>query len=245
MAEDESGEMRKKMSRLEDENESLASQVKKMATKNKRRSPSPYGRNSYIEKDEGISEDGEELSPAELKVQLEVSEGETALLRKKVENLLTENIKITKEVKEITTKLNEEKKKKPASTYSYGQTSKQDSSQAEKKIDELQTEINTFRVKLIEKDRELERFDAQVKSNKGNGKTLLRSSSQDEDLLKKLNVIEKEAEVLRKKTAELEQENENLKTENKKMHSGYGKKPASTQEKLQMDKFSLEEKFGL
>ena len=243
MAEDESGEMRKKMSRLEDENESLASQVKKMASKNKRRSPSPYGRNSYIEKDEGISEDGEELSPAELKVQLEVSEGETALLRKKVENLLTENIKITKEVKEITTKLAEEKKKKPASsTYSYGQTSKQDNNQAEKKIDELQTEINTFRVKLIEKDRELERLDAQVKSSKGSGKTLLRSSSQDEDLLKKLNVIEKEAEVLRKKTAELEQENDNLKTENKKTHSGYGKKPASTQEKLQMDKFSLEEK---
>ena len=242
MAEEESGEMRKKLSRFEDENESLASQVKKMAIKNKRRSPSPYGRNSYVEKDEGISEDGEELSPTELKVQLEVAEGETNILRKKVENLLTENLKITKEVKEITGKLNDEKKKKPTSSYSSYGSSRQDSSANEKKIDELQTEVNTFRVKLIEKDRELERLDAQVKSSKSSGKSLIRSGSQDEDLLKKLNVIEKEAEVLRKKTAELEQENENLKTESKKLHSGYGKKPASTQEKLQMDKFTLEEK---
>jgi len=246
MAEDESSETRKKLSRLEDENESLANQVKKMAQKNKtpRRSPSPYNRNSYIEKDEGISEDGEELSATELKVQLEVAEGETGLLRKKVENLLTENLKITKEVKDISAKLNEEKKKKSTPSYSsYSSGSKASTSAQEAKIDELQTEINSFRVKLIEKDRELERLDAQVKSTKSSGKgSLIRSGSQDEDLMKKLNVIEKEAEVLRKKTAELEQENENLKGENKKLHSGYGKKPASTQEKLQMDKFTLEEK---
>jgi len=243
MAEEETAEVRLKVSRLEDENESLASQVKKMTTKNKRRSPSPYGRNAYIEKDEGISEDGEELSPAELKVQLEVSEGETGLLRKKVENLLTENLKLTKEVKDITTKMSEEKKKKPATnSYSYGGISKQDSSSNQSKVDELQAEINTFRVKLIEKDREIERLDAQVKLPKSGGKGMVRSNSQDEDLLKKLNVIEKEAEVLRKKTAELEQENDHLKAETKKLHSGYGKKPASTQEKLQMDKFSLEEK---
>merc|ERR1719295_2309565 len=115
MAEEEAGETRKKLSRLEDENESLSGQLKRMTTKNKsnRRSPSPYNRNAVPERDEGISEDGEELSPAELKVQLEVSEQETEVLRKKVENLLTENLKITKEVKDITNKLNEEKKKKP------------------------------------------------------------------------------------------------------------------------------------
>merc|ERR1711872_1175014 len=134
MAEEETSEMRLKLSRLEDENESLASQVKKMTTKNKRRSPSPYNRNSYIEKDEGISEDGEELSPTELKVQLEVSEGETALLRKKVENLLTENLKITKEVKDITTKLTDAKKA-PAAGRSYGYGAANTSSNAnEKKI---------------------------------------------------------------------------------------------------------------
>merc|ERR1712242_171318 len=81
LAEDESGEVRKKMSRLEDENEALSSQLKKMATKNKRRSPSPYNRNSLSKDD---SEEGEELHPEELKVQLGVTEQETELLRKKV-----------------------------------------------------------------------------------------------------------------------------------------------------------------
>jgi len=235
MAEEEAGETRKKLSRLEDENESLSGQVKRMTTKNKgtRRSPSPYNRNS-VASDEGISEDGEELSPAELKVQLEVSEQETELLRKKVENLLTENLKITKEVKEITSKLSDAKKT-PA-TRSYGMPAKDTNGTNEMKIEELQTEVNTFRVKMIEKDRELERLDAQVKSNKSSGKSLKRTGSQDEDLLKKLSVIEKEAEVLRTKTQELESENENLKSASKK------KLPASTQEKLSMDKFTLEEK---
>merc|ERR1712156_327491 len=211
MGEEEAGETRKKLSRLEDENESLSGQLKRMTTKNKsnRRSPSPYNRNAVPERDEGISEDGEELSPAELKVQLEVSEQETEVLRKKVENLLTENLKITKEVKDISTKLNEAKK--APSTRSYGLSSRDNSNSNEKKIEELQTEINTFRVKMIEKDRELERLDAQVKSSKTGGKSLKRAGSQDEDLLKKLSVIEKEAEVLRAKTQELESENENLK----------------------------------
>merc|ERR1711872_479205 len=206
MAEEEAAETRKKLSRLEDDNESLSGQVKRMATKNKgtRRSPSPYNRNAVPEKDE-VSENGEDLSPAELKVQLEVSEQETEVLRKKVENLLTENLKITKEVKEITSKLNEAKKA-PA-TRSYGMPARDNSNSNEKKIEELQTEINTFRVKMIEKDRELERLDAQVKSSKTGGKSLKRAGSQDEDLLKKLSVIEKEAEVLRAKTQELLTEN--------------------------------------
>merc|ERR1711872_429024 len=227
MAEEEAGETRKKLSRLEDENESLSGQLKRMTTKNKsnRRSPSPYNRNAVPERDEGISEDGEELSPAELKVQLEVSEQETEVLRKKVENLLTENLKVTKEVKEITNKLNEAKKA-PA-TRSYGMTSRDSSNSNEKKIEELQTEINTFRVKMIEKDRELERLDAQVKGSKTTGKTLKRTGSQDEDLLKKLSVIEKEAEVLRTKTQQLESENENLKSSKKT--------PAGNQDKIKED----------
>merc|ERR550539_756804 len=150
LAEDESGEVRKKMSRLEDENEALSSQLKKMAVKKAgtRRSPSPYNRNSLAEKDEGISEDGEELSPAELKVQLEVSEQETELLRKKVENILTENLKLTKEVKDIQTKLTEAKKAPAAGSrsYGYGATNSGAGSASEKKLEELQSEVNTFRV---------------------------------------------------------------------------------------------------
>merc|ERR1711981_665960 len=130
MGDESSTDCRKKMSRLEDENESLANQLKRMTNKTKvgsRRSPSP--RVGGHDKDEGISEDGEELSPAELKVQLEVAEGETDVLRNKVENLLTDNLKLSKEIKDINSKLAEEKKKKPSSSlYSSSITRKEDSS---------------------------------------------------------------------------------------------------------------------
>merc|ERR1719192_916810 len=195
-----------------------------------RRSPSPYNRNSVTEKDEGISEDGEELSPGELKVQLEVAEQETGLLRKKVENLLTENLKITKEVKDLTSKVSEAKKS--SSVGSYGRMGGTQNS-TDKKVAELQDEVNTFRVKLIEKDRELE---TQVKASKSNGKTLKRTGSQDEDLLKKLNVTEKEAEVLRKKTTQLEAENDSLKS------SKGGAGAAGGQINLAKEKTALEEK---
>merc|ERR1712004_602503 len=243
MAEDEANEARKKFSRIEDENESLAQQVKKMA-KGSKRSPSPsYGR-GVIEKDEGISADGEELSAGELKVQLEVSEGETGCLRKKVDNLLTENLKLSKEIREVNGKLTEEKKKKTSSSASsYGKNPGKEDKFYEQKVYDLQTELNTSRVKLIEKEREVERLDAQVKtsakaSNKGK---LSRSGSQEEDLQKKITVIQQEANVFKDKVNKLEKENETLQSENKQLKA-HSKKPASTQEKLQMDKFSLEEK---
>ena len=66
----------------------------------------------------GISADGKELTLGEIKVQLEVSEGETGLLRKKVDNLLTENLKLTKEIRGINTQLSDEKKKKPSTATS-------------------------------------------------------------------------------------------------------------------------------
>ena len=235
MAEEEAGESRKKLSRIEDENESLSGQLKRMTQKKPgtRRSPSPYNRNSVAEKDEGISEDGEELSAGELKVQLEVAEQETGLLRKKVENLLTENLKVAKEVKDITSKLAEAKK--GSSSSSYGRMGTTSQSATDKKVAELQDEVNTFRVKLIEKDRELERLDAQVKASKPNGKSLKRTGSQDEDLLKKISVIEKEGEVLRKRTTELEAENDSLKSS--KVGAGGG-----PQIKLAQEKTALEEK---
>merc|ERR1712226_867828 len=96
-----------------------------------------------------------------------------------------------------------------------------------------------------EKERELERLDAQLKSaSKGTGSSKLkRTGSQDEDLAKKLEVIDKEANILRDRNASLERENEKLNSDNKQLQTKYGKKPpSSTNEKLQMDKFALEEK---
>lgn len=57
--------MRKKVSRIEEENESLVMQLKKMAMKKG---------NSSIDKDEGISGDMDDLTLSELKLQLELNE---------------------------------------------------------------------------------------------------------------------------------------------------------------------------
>merc|ERR1711936_889842 len=151
----------------------------------------------------------------------------------KVENLLTENLKITKEVKDLTSKVSEAKKS--SSVGSYGRMGTSQNS-TDKKVAELQDEVNTWGVKLIEKDREVERLETQVKASKTNGKTLKRTGSQDEDLLKKLNVIENEADVLRKKTSELEAENDSLKS------SKPGAGAAGGQIKLAKEKTALEEK---
>merc|ERR1712173_784 len=166
-----------------------------------------------------------------------------------VDNLLTENLKLTKEIREINTKLSDEKKKKPSSssTSAYGKSGTTDkNSHYEQKIDELQTDLNSTRVKLIEKEREVERLDAQVKTSAKSSPTakgkLSRSGSQEEDLQKKIQVIEQEATVLREKVNKLENENEKLMVDNKNLKTAGMKKPANTQEKLQMDKFALEEK---
>ena len=75
-------------------------------------------------------------------------------------------------------------------------------------------------------------MDAQLKASSKSGSKLKRTGSQDEDLLKKLDVIEKEASVLRDRVTVLEGENEKLTTENKQK---YGRKPpSSTTEKLQV-----------
>ena len=92
-----------------------------------------------------------------------MSEGETDILRKKVENLLTDNLKLSKEIKDVNTKLADEKKKKPSSSL-YSSSTARSSDKDSAKIDEIQNELNDTRVKLIEKDRELERLDAQLKS---------------------------------------------------------------------------------
>ena len=96
-------------------------------------------------------------------MQLEVAEGETGVLRKKVENLLTDNLKLSKEIKDINSKLAEEKKKKP--TGGLYSNSTRGTEKDNSKLEETQNELNSTRIKLIEKERELERLDAQLKSS--------------------------------------------------------------------------------
>ncbi|XP_071538899.1 uncharacterized protein [Panulirus ornatus] len=120
-AEEETKNLRKKVSRVEEENETLALQLKKMSNKakaNRQRSFERSGsqeRSNSVERgslsrqgstekpptkepDEGITED---LDPTELKIQLELNEQEAAVLRRKVEDLETENERLQKEIKGV------------------------------------------------------------------------------------------------------------------------------------------------
>nr|XP_045620548.1 trichohyalin-like isoform X1 [Procambarus clarkii]XP_045620549.1 trichohyalin-like isoform X1 [Procambarus clarkii] len=120
-AEEETKNLRKKISRVEEENETLALQLKKMSNKakaNRQRSIERTGsleRSSSIERgtlsrqgsaekppakepDEGITED---LDPTELKLQLELNEQESAVLRRKIEDLESENERLQKEIRGV------------------------------------------------------------------------------------------------------------------------------------------------
>lgn len=107
-AEEEAQNLRKKASRVEDDNESLVMQLKKMATKARGRklSPSPTSRlipDSSLENDEGISEDDD---PSELKLLLELSEQEASVLRRKIEDMELESETMKRKLKDAQTKLN-------------------------------------------------------------------------------------------------------------------------------------------
>ncbi|KAL7045841.1 hypothetical protein ACKWTF_002358 [Chironomus riparius] len=103
-AEEEAEALRKRSSRVEEENESLIMQLKKMATKAKSRKLSPHlYRRDDLEKDEGISD---EEDTAELKLQLELNEQETAVLRRKVEDLEKENEFNKRQIEEMHEKFN-------------------------------------------------------------------------------------------------------------------------------------------
>lgn len=103
-AEEEGENLRKKASRVEDDNESLVMQLKKMATKARGHKITPSAANRLIpeEKDEGISEDDD---PSELKLLLELSEQEASVLRRKIEDMECEAETMKRKLKDAQTKL--------------------------------------------------------------------------------------------------------------------------------------------
>ncbi|XP_058122187.1 myosin-2 heavy chain [Anopheles ziemanni] len=237
-AEEEAENLRRKSSRVEDENDSLVMQLKKMATKAKTKSifsktrklsPAPTSRSSPdapIEKDEGISD---EEDPAELRIQLELNDREMCVLRRKVEELEHDNKHSREQIKELqenlATKTKELTRRLPSTSVA-GRTGAKDPLE-EKKITVMEEEISELRKKLIEKDREFERVQAEMALAKSKGgKSLSKSKSLDGltdqqvlDLKRQLQVIEQEATVLRAKTQSLEQENEKHQTEIKKLQA--------------------------
>ncbi|XP_049880288.1 uncharacterized protein LOC126376724 isoform X7 [Pectinophora gossypiella] len=227
-AEEEANNLRKTASRVEDDNESLLLQLKKMATKARSRklSPTPPTNRLAIEapneKDEGISD---EEDPAELRLLLELNEQEAAVLRRKVEELEQDRDSLKTQVKELTDKIASTTTKTTTnSTISLRRNSQTKTNNlADEKVKVLEDEIAELRKKLIEKERDCERLHAELslaqKKPKG---SLIKSKSldgdqQNVDLKRQLQVIEQEASVLRAKTQSLEADNEKLQAENKRL----------------------------
>lgn len=218
IAEEENNDMRLKMSRFEDENESLLQQVKKMSVvgKPKRRSPSPAAASKFGPTINNANTNNAEDDVTEVKLQLELTEREAEVLRKKVENLLSENMKVNKELKTVKSDLS---KLSNGGDLKYGNAG------------QLQTELTETRMKLVQKERQIEVLENQLKYG---GKSMKRSPS-DEAALKRLEVVEKEAEILRQQNATLVAE--------KGSTTGRGSDQAAKISALEAQKKQLERKI--
>ncbi|XP_059351454.1 trichohyalin-like isoform X3 [Daphnia carinata] len=237
-AEEEAQSLRKKLSRVEEENESLVMQLKKMAMKKGSRRNTP---DSSVDKDEGISGDVDDLSLSELRLQLELNEQETAVLRRKMEDIEGENDRLSKEVLELQEQV---RSKSTASTEKAGDARSQPTKPTSEELNKLKTE-------LMEKDKEIEHLnEALTQAEKNKGKVVvqrsrsLESSESALDLKRQLQLVEQEAGILRSKTAELETENEKMTAENRRLHLRVSRKaPPTDAEKLLLDKLELEERI--
>ncbi|CAO1351611.1 unnamed protein product [Diamesa hyperborea] len=235
-AEEEAECLRKKSSRVDDENESLVMQLKKMATKARSRklSPNPPKRHSLVEKDEGISD---EEDTAELKLQLELNEQETAVLRRKLEALEKENETSKKQVTDLHDKLLAKSKEMNLAKKAMLKTSPLTKDPlSDKKLQVMEEEMNELRKKLIEKDRDFERVQAEISISKGKpksstlkSKTKTQTLEQENDkMLAEVKQLQlqvargtikstpvkdsTESDKLKKTVEELEKEREELKT---------------------------------
>ncbi|XP_047019418.1 rootletin isoform X1 [Helicoverpa zea] len=221
-AEDEANNLRKTASRVEDDNESLLLQLKKMATKARSRklSPTPPSNKLNIDVNEKDGKTDEE-DAAELRLLLELNEQEASVLRRKVEETEQEKDSLKKQVKELTDKIASQSKTNSTVTLRRTTNSKANNL-AEEKVKVLEDEIAELRKKLIEKERDCERLHAELSLSKKPKASLIKSKSldgdqQNVDLKRQLQVIEQEANVLRSKTQSLEADNEKLQLENKKL----------------------------
>ncbi|XP_017099194.2 early endosome antigen 1 isoform X2 [Drosophila bipectinata] len=161
-AEEEAEHLRKKVTRFEDENESLMMQLKKMATRSRSRklSPTPHPHRLapevHADRDEGISDEDD---PAELRILLELNEQEASILRLKVEDLEKENAESKKYVKELQAKLRQDSSNgSKSSLLSFGTST----SAAEKKLKTLNEELSQLRKTMQEKDQTVETLKEQL-----------------------------------------------------------------------------------
>ncbi len=216
MAEETITDMRLRMSRLEDENDSITQQLKKMSSKASTKSP---GDNN-----------------SELSVQLEVAERELAILRKRVDGLLTDNLKYSKEIDSITSQLTEERRKVVVGNRRVVTRSKSSDFDLTQQLDGVQQELNTMRTRYVMKEQEIVNLEAK-----------LREADKPKSVVK----LQHEVADLRVSKEALEEKVEMLKAQNELLASASGsgsswktkrELAASAVEQLEAAKAALQEK---
>ncbi|TDG45662.1 hypothetical protein AWZ03_007937 [Drosophila navojoa] len=241
-AEEEAEHLRKKVTRFEDENESLMMQLKKMATRSRtarKLSPAPHlhrlAPEVHADRDEGISDEDD---PIELRILLEVNEQEASILRLKVEDLEKENAESKKYVRELQAKLRQENTNgSKSSLLSFGSSS----SAAEKKLKALNDELVQLRKTLQEKEQSVETMRAQLaklttleteneKLSKENKRLQLQS-------LRRASSVEKNADAelpkLKETLAQVQKERDELTARVKRMQvEAEGKLPPRTPKRV-------------
>ncbi|XP_022670862.1 myosin-9-like isoform X2 [Varroa destructor] len=211
-AEEESQSSRKKLAQLEQENEVLIMQVHKMT--------------------KGGASTGDAITPEEMKIQMEIQEKEILVYKRRAEDLDHKNEALQKEVRALEIKLiNTSTTKLDLSKLPPGS----DKSPIGQKVKLLEMEAKELRAKVIEKEREVERLNAelQVQKRKVSKQLMVRSRSLDGDLQvapqvdlkRKLQVVEEEAAILKRKISDLEEETERLSEENKRLHTRASRRP--------------------
>ncbi|OQV21765.1 putative Protein SOGA3 [Hypsibius exemplaris] len=226
-AEEEAKRLRKQVTDMEHDNESLQRQLKKISS----------ARNSG-----DFSKSGEVLeamrSNEELKMQLDVSEHDISSLKRRLSETEHANDNLTTELKHMKASFQElkEAKDKIAAIMEEPESSGpgRPRSYYEQKIKLLEAETNDLRKKLVDKERQLERMTSEVEIAKRKGGQLNRSKSLDDyqvvDLKRQLQMAEQEITQLRQKATALEADNDRLSADYKRLQFKVGTKRGSTEE---------------
>ncbi|KAJ8322162.1 hypothetical protein KUTeg_000633 [Tegillarca granosa] len=209
-AEEEAKSMRKKLEELEEENENLSVQLKKMSV-------------AKATKSDENNDDNHEVTQTEveLKLHVELNEQELAVCKKKIHDFVNDNEKLKEEITRLKMEINQKDQQllvlpEPSSPNAY----------YEDKIRELKEEADELRWKSIEKDREIERLFSQINTfqTKHSSSKLKRSSSLDSedyytliDLKRQLEVVNQEKYILEEKLAKLIERNEILENDCKQL----------------------------
>lgn len=235
-SEEESRTMRKKLSTIEQENEILMMQIRKMANR------------KIGTQDE--STDSDELTPEEMKLHLELYEQEVIVLRKKTDELEQENENFQTEIKYLQDKLISQ----PLTRVEVPEIPEGSPPNViyEHKIRLLEAEARDLRKKLIdkEKDNESLRTELDVHRRKASAsKAVVRTRSLDSeqqvDLKRQLQLVEQEAQILRQKIIALESENEKLSQENKRFQLRLSRKPPpGPVDQMQIENIQLKEELN-